>query len=408
MKMRYLKFSLVLSLALSVGVALEVQAQQRSGGFGGGARPGGFGGGAGGGSSGSGQSYNPNGSVGSAMISIDPDTRNITVIADEATMKHVSQVISNLDYARPQVLIKVVFLEVQHTDGSDIGFEGGWGGKVASGSTTMQGAFANGFGMSGISAAAGSNAPPVNMLQQPTSSFLPMPPGAGMYQLLAKDFQATLRAIAQAGKASILSRPSILARDSQPAQIVIGQSVPLITSVSYNALTGNPINSVTYTEVGIILKVTPFITGNGMVQMWVQPQTSSIDPTTTVPISTGVSAPVIDVRSADTVVVTPDSQTVVIGGLISKDKTSTESKIPFLGDIPFLGNLFKRTVKSEVKNELLIFLTPHIVRAPALLVALGAKERTQSLAPDSDSERDLNRFLDMIPEKKSDADKKKK
>ena len=390
-------------LAGVLGFAVAVHAQQRfgvggAGGVGGASRSGG--------ASGSGQSYNPNGGVGSATISIDPDTRNITVIADDDTMRQISMVISNLDRPQPQVLIKVVFLEVQHNDSSDIGIEGGWGGHV--GKSPGEGAFANGFGLSGLSSIVSSN---VNQFNQPLSSFQQIAPfaagpGAGLYQILGKDFQATLRTIAQAGKATLLSRPSIMARDSQPASIIVGQSVPLITSVSYNGLTGNPINSVTYTEIGIILKVTPFITADGMVQMIVQPQTSSLDPTITVPISTGVNAPVIDMRSADTVVVTPDGQTVVIGGLMQNDKSFTETKIPFLGDIPFLGNLFKRKVKSDSKSELLIFLTPHIVNAPTQMASVTTKERAATLSPETNSEKELDRFLEKVPLKSTDKDNK--
>ena len=226
-----------------------------------------------------------------------------------------------------------------------------------------------------------------------------MPPGAGLYQVLGADFQATLRAIAQAGKAQLLSRPSIVARDRQPAQILIGQEVPLITGVNFTSF-GNQINTITYQEVGIILKVTPYITADGMVQMIVSPQTSAIDQTTSIPISAGVSAPVIDIRSADTVVTTPDMQTVVIGGLMEADKASNDNKIPILGDIPLLGMLFKSHSQSNVKRELLIFLTPHILRSPAEYAGMTDEERKHMLEPKSYSEQELDRFLEKVPAKK--------
>jgi general secretion pathway protein D len=222
-----------------------------------------------------------------------------------------------------------------------------------------------------------------------------------MYQILGNDFQATLRAIAQAGKAEVLSRPSILARNNQPASVVVGQYVPLITSVSYNSISGAPINSVTYTDVGIILTVTPYITSNGMVEMIVAPQTSSIDPTLTVPIAQGVNAPVIDTVAANTVAITPNGQTVVIGGLMQRAKSSAEQKIPFLGDIPLLGNLFKRKTTSNAHEELLIFLTPYVIQAPTQLAALSKDERNRSLIPKSYSEQELDRFLDKVPVKQS-------
>lgn len=408
---RWTKYSagiLCVCLCATLEVGAQQQQQQRpGGGFGGFGGVGGQGGAANRNTSGtsgtSGQQYNPNGGVGSATISVDPDSHNITVIADQDTMESISKVVQNLDRPKPQVLIKVVFLEVQHSDSSDIGVEGGWSHNLGQART---GVVANAFGLSAISSATGSNSPLVNMFNQPLSAFGSIPPGAGLYQMLGSDFQATLRAIAQAGKAQLLSRPSIMARDGQPATIVVGQSVPLITSVSFNTLSGSPINSVTYTDVGIILRVTPFITSDGMVQMIVSPQTSSLDPTTTVPISQGVNAPVIDVRSADTVVVTPDSQTVVIGGLMQNDKASSENKIPILGDIPVLGNLFKRKIKSGTKNELLIFLTPHIIPAPTELVAMTSEEKRHMLTPHSYSEEELDRFLDKMPTKKPSADGK--
>lgn len=405
-----------LCLCASIGAHAQVRSSAGFGGGGlGGGRSSSMGGFGGGGGSGAGNQYNPNGSVGSATISVDSDTRNITVIADEETMKAVGEVIKTLDKPRPQVLIKVVFLELSHTDASDVGVEGG--AKIGSF------AVGNMFGQSGLSS---TNIPPngYNFLGpqapgfQPLNSFQQLAPyaggpGAGLYQVLGKDFQATLRAIAQAGKATLLSRPSVLSRDGQPATVIVGQNVPLVTSVSYGTSGVNtfPIMGITYSSVGIILKVTPFIASDGMVQMIVSPTTSSVDTTQSqviaaVPGGNPVTAPYIDTRSADTVVVTPDAQTVVIGGMIQHDKTVTDIKVPILGDIPWMGRLFKRTVKSDDKNELLIFLTPHIVLAPAQLAAMAGKERTMIVPEKSDSEELLDRFLDKIPVKKPKPDDK--
>ena len=350
-----------------------------------------------------GSQYNANGAVGNATISIDPDTHNVTIIADEETTKYIAEVITNLDRPQPQVLIKVVFMQVTHSDASDIGVEGGWLKGIGTAVTSV---VANSFGLSALGSLVGSsNAPAANnLLGQPIQSFQQLAPfaggaGAGMYQILGNDFQATLRAIAAAGKAEVLSRPSILARNNQPASVVVGQNVPLITSVSYNTISGAPINSVTYTDVGIILTVTPYITSDGQVQMIIAPQTSSIDPTTTVPIGQGVNAPVIDTISANTVAVTPSGQTVVIGGLMQRMKSASETKVPILGDIPLLGNLFKRKTTSNTKEELLIFLTPYVIQAPSQVASMSAYERGHSLIPKSYSEEELDRLLDKLPVK---------
>src|ERR1044071_8165510 len=180
------------------------------------------------------------------------------------------------------------------------------------------------------------------------------------------------------------------------ATITVGQSVPLVTSVSYNGLNGTPVSAITYQDVGIILRVTPFITSDGLVEMIVSPQISQLSEQS-VTVAAGVTAPVIDLRSADTVVVTPDGQTVIIGGLMQNIKTQGESKIPFLGDIPLLGNLFKHKIKSGAKTELIIFLTPHIVKAPSELAALSAKEKANAqLTPKAFTENELNRYLDTL------------
>ena len=147
--------------------------------------------------------------------------------------------------------------------------------------------------------------------------------------------------------------------------------------------------------------------------MILSPETSELvaDRSQWVPISTGVggtvSAPLINSRLADTVVVTPNGQTVVIGGLMQESKADTVSKIPFLGDIPLLGYLFKRTIKSNANTELIIFLTPHIIQAPGEVAALTESERTKSDAASGLSEQELNKFLDTLPTKEPEARPKK-
>ena len=398
-------------VALTVGAALPALAQPFGGLFGGAAtqnRP-----------ASASTTYNPAGNVGNATVMVDPDTHNLIIDADEETTKAMMEVIKNLDHPQPQVLIKVVFLEVTHNDSLDIGIEGQYNGKSSAfGRIGSYLTNYNIFTNTTITSTGGSTTTsqstsilPGTLTGQTNSYSInnafglaaqgANPNGAGTYSILGADFTATLRAIAQAGKAQLLSRPSVLARNNQPATIQIGQNVPLITSVRYDTF-GNAINSVSYQAVGIILRVTPFITSEGLVQMIVQPSTSSIDPSTSIPISAGVNAPVIDVRSADTVVVTPDGQTVVIGGLMSNGSGEVVTKIPILGDIPLLGNLFKHKVTNSAKTELLIFLTPHVIQAPAQLAAMSATEKNHMLIPKSYSEEELDRFLDKVPLKKSD------
>src|SRR5262249_7498508 len=133
---------------------------------------------------------------------IAQDERSLVVIADAKTLAYVSNVVANLDRPKPQVLIKVVFLEVTHNNSLDIGIEGGWTGTNSNFQAAA--ALANAFGLSALHLpTSGSNAPSPNPFGQPTSSFAPVPPGAGVYQVFGQDYQATLRAIATAGKTKI-------------------------------------------------------------------------------------------------------------------------------------------------------------------------------------------------------------
>lgn len=347
------------------------------------------------GSTGTSREYPSNTQVGDAVISVDPETRKIVVVTDDETNLQIKDVIQSLDQPRPQVLIKVVFLEVTHNDALDFGVEGGRSQKIGDVGT---GKFANAFGQSGINLAATNGA--LNSIGQNITGFGQTPPGGGLYQMLGTDYEVTLRAIAQAGNAEILSRPSILARNNQPATISLGQQVPIVASTTFNNVTGQ-INNVTYQNVGIILRVTPFISPDGMVEMIVSPETSALaDRSTWVPISQDALAPVINSRVADTVVVVPDGQTVVIGGLMQTQQNISESKIPLLGDIPGLGNLFKRKQKTNSKTELMIFLTPHVIPAASQLAALTAEERANAtLKPKSLSEEQLDRVLGSLPSK---------
>jgi general secretion pathway protein D len=368
--------------------------------------------------------------VGSATFAVDPETRSLIVTADEDTLKYISQVISNLDRPKPQVLIKVVFLEVTHSDSLDLGIEGTFGKDL--GNNGINAGYLTNFAAIPVFSSSG-NAGSSNFLTGysifPTN-LSPLTRGfmgansfglanmggpAGLYQVFSQDYTATLRAIATAGKAKVLSRPSIVARNNQPATISVGQSVPLINGTRVDNF-GNAINSFSYQNVGIILKVTPFIMSEGLVEMILAPETSELvaDRSQWIQIQSGpngsISAPLINSRSADTVVVTPDQQTVIIGGLIENAKGESETKIPFLGDIPLLGNLFKHKIKTEAKTELLIFLTPYIIQAPTEMASLSARERAKSDAMKALTEPELNKFLEELPkrEKRGSSKAKKK
>jgi general secretion pathway protein D len=214
------------------------------------------------------------------------------------------------------------------------------------------------------------------------------------YSLTSNNVSATIHSLAATNKTEILSRPSILTRSNQQATVLVGEMVPIVNGFTpITSTTGGTelLSTVVQQDVGIILKVTPFITSEGNVEMILDPEISSLS-ADTVAIGNGVNSPIINMISADTVVVTPNNQTVVIGGLISTQKTSVENKVPLLGDIPGLGYLFKYTTKNKQRTELIVFMTPHIVRDPADLAGASRTENSKlELTPKSFDKAELKR-----------------
>ncbi|NNN07194.1 MAG: type IV pilus secretin PilQ [Elusimicrobia bacterium] len=169
---------------------------------------------------------------------------------------------------------------------------------------------------------------------------------------------ATITAAASEGKAKILSDPKIATLNNQAATIAVTSQIPYVTSnVSPTAATVT--ETVNYVTTGITLTVTPTINADGRILLIIQPNVSQ--PSATAAANTQTGAPAIDTRNANTTVLVRDGETVVIGGLISDSVSDTISKIPFLGDIPVLGWLFKKKSQSRTRMELLIFVTTRIM-----------------------------------------------
>ena len=177
-----------------------------------------------------------------------------------------------------------------------------------------------------------------------------------------------LRALQARYKTDILSRPQIRTLDNHEAMIQIGRQVPVVDGVAITAVgSANPV--VRQDKAGLILKVTPRISPDGMVLIDVNAEKSAyqLAPGTGVPIFTDatngnvIEAPVKDITTAVTTVSMRTGQTVVLGGMITNDMIHVERKVPLLGDIPYLGALFKYRLDQNTRKELLIFLTPHII-----------------------------------------------
>jgi general secretion pathway protein D len=294
--------------------------------------------------------------IGQVYVVADQDTNSLLVATATKFETRVKGVIDQLDRRVPQVLIKVLIAEVTHDNALDFGTD--FSILDTNRNPAGKGQFFSGTtGANAAIAAAAANGTPSGLIAT----------------FLEGNISVTLQALAQQNKLDILSRPYILTSDNQEADITVGSEVPFITSTDIDS-NGGIHNNAQYQDIGIILTVTPHINPEGMVTMLVSPQISSLT-SKTVTIQQGVDLPVFDVRSADSYLTCHDGQTVVIGGMMQDQKTEAVSKIPILGDIPFLGKLlFSYNTTDKTKTELLIFMTPHVAADPLVLKPMANDE----------------------------------
>ena len=285
-----------------------------------------------------------------AYFEADENTNSLLILTSSKNYDKVKPIIEQLDRRLGQVLIKVLFAEVTHTDSLDLGFE---------------------FSVLNMRNNGGSTSISTDFGGVPSDS----DPGF-IVKAIEGDLTATLRALQEMGKLNILSRPYILTRDNQTATITVGEEVPFITDTRTTE-TGQTINTIQYEDIGIILEVTPSINPEGLVIMDVKPEISTTT-AKTVPISETVDAAVFAKRSSSTNVEVRSGQTIVIGGLVEDELTESVSKIPGLGDLPVIGNIFKRTTKKKAKTELLIFLTPYVAMQDEELTAISEAEKSRN------------------------------
>jgi general secretion pathway protein D len=288
--------------------------------------------------------------VGQVEVVADSDTNSLLIVTATRFKPDVDKIITELDRAVPQVLIKVLIAEVTHDRSDDLG--------VDFSSLNLSKGLSYGLNEGNAAAA---------------QALVANGGGSGLtVNLVESQITSTFHALATAGKLDVLSRPYILTSDNQEATILVGQEVPFVTNTRVDTL-GGTTSSIQYQDIGILLDVTPHVNQEGLVVMDVAPQISS-QSEQSLQLQTGVSSPVFNQRSATSHVGVRDGDTIVIGGLMQDQKTMTVTKIPLLGDIPYLGLLFQRDQVSKTKTELLIFLTPHVAQVPEHLVPMSEAE----------------------------------
>ena len=199
---------------------------------------------------------------------------------------------------------------------------------------------------------------------------------------------------------NVLSSPHLLTMDNKEAEIIIAENIPFITSQSRDTSNlANVINTVERKDVGIILRITPHIHESEFVNLEIYQESSSVKGESL--LSLASVGPTTTKRSAKTNVLVQNGNTVVIGGMMQESFNTLERKIPLLGDIPLLGNLFKFKSVSRKKTNLLIFLTPHVIKSPTEMkqVTEGHQEKMDRFIDQNKGEVERI-FPEMTPTEK--------
>lgn len=333
-------------------------------------------------------------------VIVVPETVNnsLLISASPRFFESVMQIVEKLDAAPQQVVIQALLVEVELNNNDEFGVELGFQDPILFGRSTISNAlFQNitrqtnsgtvteqvlisqegvpGFNFANPSLGLGTNTAGNRgrVGSQGLSSFsLGRTNGdlgyGGLVMSAGSDsVSVLLRALSATRRLQVLSRPQIRTLDNQQAQIIQGQVVPIVNGVNFLGANSIPSPQIVQQEAGIILNVTPRINPDGQIVMYVNAEKSAFQ-AGGVPIFTDASngnvieSPIRDIRSAVTTVSVPSGQTVVIGGMITSAVETNERKVPWLGDIPIIGHAFRYDSRATRRTELLIFLTPRLVR----------------------------------------------
>jgi general secretion pathway protein D len=296
------------------------------------------------------------------QIQADPATNALIITAPEPQYRQLRSVIDMLDQRRAQVFVESLIAEVSADKAAEFGVQ--WmSGTGTNGS--LVGLLGTNFAVGGTNLLTLAAGVATNKISPSTGLNLAL--GAQRNGVLA--LGALARFLQSNGDANVLSTPNLLTLDNEEAKIVIGQNVPFVTG-SYAAAaagTTNPFTTIERKDVGLTLRVRPQISENGTIKMQVYQEVSNVD-AKSIGSKDGL---ITNKRSIETNVLVDDGSIVVLGGLLQDDTSTSQEKVPGLGDIPFFGNLFKSEVRSRKKTNLMVFLRPVVVRDGAAAEALS-------------------------------------
>ena len=296
-------------------------------------------------------------------IGFHNDTNALIISAQPDILKSLESVISQLDIRRAQVLVEALIVEISDKLARDLGVQFLFTGDGESSPVATQR-----FGtpnpdlISTIGAETIEDSTTSSTMQTRAANSLlaldGLAVGVARYKASGTSFATILNLIAQDGDSNVLSTPSIMTMDNEEASIVVGQEIPITTGETLSGSNSNPFRSVTRQEIGVKLTVRPQINEGNAVKMHINQEVSSIFG----PLGEMSTDLITNKRNIRTTVLVEDRETIVLGGLIDDDVQESVKKVPFLGDIPLLGRLFKTTSISRTKRNLMVFLRPTIVR----------------------------------------------
>ena len=305
----------------------------------------------------------------SGKITITPDkaTNSLVIMASPTDYNNLVQVIKKLDRRSKQVFVQVLIAEVTLNKSRDLGMQIGAVGVAQINRYFGIGAYYDPFGV--VSSLATSGLTSSTSSSTSTSSSSINFPVAGV----PGNIGAVLQALDSNDLLNVLSTPNILTSDNKEAEIIVGENVPFQGSSTISS--GLSTTSIERKDVGITLKIKPQISEGDYIRLDLSQEISAIGATITV--GNGATDRITTKRSAKTNIVVKNGETVVIGGLIQDQDEEIVTKVPFLGDIPGLGWLFKTKSKTKTKTNLMILLTPRIVKDSADLAAISDNQRTK-------------------------------
>jgi general secretion pathway protein D len=285
-------------------------------------------------------------------ITADPATNSLIIAAGKTDYEKIRGLLAQLDVKRRQVLVEATLLEVSIDDtlGTSMSFL-----------TSTGGADGGAIARSDFAPTGGSLS---TLFQDPAKlqGFTLAAASAGSLKLpgITIPTQSLIVSAAQRNNnVNILSAPTILATDNEEAQIIVGQNVPFLASTSTNATNlNNTFNQVERQDVGITLRITPQISSRDYVTLRVFTEVSALDLATV----NSTLGPTTRKRQSETTIIAKDSQMIVTGGLIADDVTEADEGVPYLKDVPVLGHAFKSNSTARQQKNLLIFLTPRIIK----------------------------------------------